>query len=116
MRKDTTARAIPKSVKLAVEKRDATADTEYWPCCLICGRPAPPEAPWAFSCAHYISRAQEGLGVEENILTLCPECHHEYDQHGDRNGMREDFRKYLKSKYPDWDESKLIYRKDGYEK
>ena len=28
---------------------------------------------------HYISRAQGGLGIEENVVTGCQECHHEYD-------------------------------------
>ena len=76
--------------------------------CVYCTAPGNPEA-------HFIPRAQGGLGVEQNILTLCRRCHDLYD-HGTRpfrEGMREYFRDYLKSKYPDWDETKLIYRKDS---
>ena len=29
--------------------------------------------------AHYISRAHGGLGIEENIVTLCLDCHNNYD-------------------------------------
>ena len=108
MHKDTKARSIPQKVKLAVAARDSI---DGWPCCIKCGRPAPCYNSTAFSNAHFISRAQGGLGIEENILTLCPECHMEYDQHGDREEIKQFFREYLMSKYPDWDESKLIYRK-----
>ena len=34
-----------------------------------------------------------------------------YDQTDNRETMGEFFKGYLQSKYPDWDESKLIYRK-----
>ena len=109
MHKDTIARAITKATKEAVAERDSVND---WPCCLFCGYPAPPENPTAFSCAHFMGRAQGGLGIEENILTLCPECHRLYDQSIRRERMRSFFRDYLKSKYLGWDESKLYYRKE----
>lgn len=63
--------------------------------------------------AHYISRAQGGLGIEENVLTLCPECHRRYDHTVDRHIMRPIFERYLKNKYPGWDEENLYYRKGG---
>lgn len=110
MRSDTKARAIPMAVKKAVAERDSF---DGHPCCIFCGYPAPVDKPTAFSCAHFISRAQGGLGtVEENILTLCPECHRRYDQTGPREEMRAYFREYLADHYPGWDESKLIYRKE----
>lgn len=96
MNRRTKALAISDKVKQTVLDRD-----EY---CVWCGRQGAPNA-------HYISRAQGGLGIEENILTLCTECHRRYDQSGDRRIMREYFREYLQSKYPEWDESKLVYRK-----
>ena len=73
-------------------------------CCVYCGRPGMPNA-------HFIARSHSGLGIEENILTLCVECHREYDQTINRPKMREYFKDYLKSKYPDWDETKLVYNK-----
>lgn len=55
-----------------------------------------------------------GLGIEENILTLCRLCHDAFD-----NGtatMRQEIgnycRDYLKALYPGWDEKNLIYRKE----
>lgn len=108
MRKDTKARAIPVEVKQAVAERDSF---DGWPCCINCGEPAPSERPTAFSCAHFISRAQGGLGIEENTLTLCPKCHYKYDQTTDRAILKQFFGRYLKEHYPEWDESKLVYQK-----
>lgn len=68
-------------------------------------------SPLAAPVAHYIARSHGGLGLEENILTLCSECHRAYDQSTKRKEMREFFRNYLKSRYPEWDEEKLIYRR-----
>lgn len=61
--------------------------------------------------AHFIARSQGGLGIEENIITLCPECHRLYDNSPMRRSIREELRRYLKSKYKDWDEKKLYYKK-----
>ena len=70
--------------------------------------------------AHFISRANGGLGIEENIVTLCTnftnnKCHYKYD-----NGTRQEreciggiIENYLKSKYPNWDKEKLYYKKEN---
>ena len=72
--------------------------------CVLCGRPGAPNA-------HYISRAQGGLGIEENGLTLCNECHRRYDQTEARPMLRVVFRKYLSGKYQGWNEENLVYKK-----
>jgi 5-methylcytosine-specific restriction endonuclease McrA len=92
----TKALEISSVVKQRVFERDG------W--CVWCGKQGQPNA-------HFIARSHGGLGIEENILTLCSECHRRYDQSTDRQKMREYFKSYLMSKYPDWDESKLIYKK-----
>lgn len=107
MRTDTKLKSIPIKVKKAVADRDSF---DGWPCCVYCGKPSP--EPTAWSNAHYVGRAQGGLGIEENTLTLCPACHRRYDQSERRESMRAFFKEYLKTKYPNWDESKLIYRKE----
>lgn len=108
MRKDTKAQDFAKAVKLRIAERDSVQD---WPCCVRCGRPAPPENRLAFSNAHYIPRSQGGLGIVENGLTLCPGCHREYDQTPSRGALRAFLRDYLQEHHPDWDESKLTYRR-----
>lgn len=96
----TIALSITPEVKRRVWVRDEGR-------CVWCGsKYANPEA-------HYIPRSKSGLGIEENILTLCRECHHSFDFGGAeiRNGMRAYFERYLRSIYPDWSEDKLVYRK-----
>lgn len=106
MRKDTKARDFDRRAKEAIAQRDSI---DGWPCCVFCGLAAPSELGW--SNAHFIARSQGGLGVPENGLTLCPECHRRYDQTTARPKMREFFREYLKSKHDGWDESNLYYKK-----
>lgn len=104
----TKALGITIAVKEAVAERDSF---DGHPCCLLCGTPAPVNNRLAFSCAHYISRAQGGLGVEENIVTLCPRCHMRYDQSTDREQIRAFLRRHLQEHYPHLDESNLTYKK-----
>lgn len=97
--KRAKACAIPASVKMIVTHRDEGR-------CIYCGKAGLPEA-------HFIPRSRGGLGVPQNILTLCRDCHDKFD-HGDRatrEGMREFFREYLQSHYSDWNENNLIYRR-----
>lgn len=98
MNKRTKALAISQAVKRKVYERDNG-------CCVLCG------SPYGQPNAHYISRAQGGLGIAENIVTLCWDCHRAYDQTSARYEIRDELRTYLQSKYPEWDEQKLYYRK-----
>lgn len=49
---------------------------------------------------------------DENVLTLCPKCHRQYDQTTSREEMRGYFREYLMDRYPEWNEQELVYRKE----
>lgn len=60
------------------------------------------------------------MGIERNIVTLCPSCHRAYDEgaHIQRLGKgttRESLYcylvSYLKGFYPDWNREDMIYRK-----
>ena len=92
---------ITKKVKDLVWERDGHK-------CIICG------SPYAMPNSHYIRRSQNGLGIEENIVTMCQRCHYMYDQGGDRQAIATYTERYLRSKYPDWNPEKLIYRKGEY--
>lgn len=68
--------------------------------------------------AHYIPRSQGGLGVEENIVTMCTDltenkCHSRFDKgtQEEREELGNIIESYLKSKYPNWNKEKLIYKK-----
>ena len=106
MRKSTKETDFGRSVKIAISERDSI---DGWPCCVNCGAAAP--APLVWSNAHFIPRSHGGRGIEENGLTLCPPCHRKFDQTVARKELKQFFRDYLKSKYPDWDEEKLYYRR-----
>lgn len=72
--------------------------------CIICGSYR------AMPNSHFIKRSQGGLGIEENITTMCITCHEAFDGTG-RKQLIPKVRAYLKSKYPEWDEQKLYYKK-----
>lgn len=92
---------IPKKVKEIVWERDGQR-------CIICGNHQ------AMPNSHFIRRSQGGLGIEENIVTMCMRCHSMYDQYIDRTAMENFVENYLRSKYPNWDKEKLIYKKENY--
>lgn len=95
--KRSKATDISAKVKKAVYERDNGM-------CIYCGRIGIPNA-------HYISRAKGGLGIEQNIVTLCIGCHHQYDNGELHEEIGAYIKKYLRAKYPDWNELDLIYKK-----
>lgn len=98
MHKRTKMVAIPPKVRQEVENRDGHR-------CIFCN---------SSNCrgeAHYIGRAQGGLGVPKNIITVCQSCHREMDNGKNTQRYREIAKKYLMSKYPDWDEEDLVFNK-----
>lgn len=97
MSKMSKACDISPKVKKAVYERDNGL-------CIICGAQGLPNA-------HYIPRSKGGLGIEQNIVTLCPQCHHDYDNGGKRKDYGTMIKAYLKFRYDDWDEEKLYYNK-----
>ena len=88
---------IPPQVKLKVFERDNGL-------CIICGEPGIPNA-------HYIRRSQGGLGIEQNVVTLCRKCHGRFDDGFYREDYGEKIKNYLSSIYPNWKEEDLIYNK-----
>lgn len=92
--------AISEEVKMKVWERDKHR-------CIYCLR----YIPWQFSCSHFVKRSQGGLGIEENIVTACPECHSRYDGSWEHSKMYEYTEKYLRKFYPDLDVNKLKYNK-----
>lgn len=59
--------------------------------------------------AHFIPRSKGGLGIEQNIVTLCLQCHHNLDQTTQRKELLELVKNYLMRKYHDWNEQHLVY-------
>ena len=97
MHKRTKAVAITPEVRQEVEERDGGR-------CIFCNAPGRGEA-------HFINRSQGGLGIPENIVTVCRYCHAQMDNGQATKLYRARAEEYLKSKYPTWDKSKLVYNK-----
>jgi 5-methylcytosine-specific restriction endonuclease McrA len=88
------------------EKTRATVHDRDRRRCVYCGRVNKP-----IELAHYISRAQGGLGIPQNLISLCMDCHGEYD--GERRRKMQGYLAgYLQAAYPGWNESGLVYRKE----
>lgn len=96
--KRTKATDIKPSVKSHVWDRDGQH-------CVVCGNHE------AMPNAHYIRRSKGGLGIPENVVTLCSKCHHEFDNGKNSIHYQAIIRDYLKTQYPSWNEQNLIYRK-----
>ena len=100
MHRETKATSISAATKKAVWARDFCR-------CVVCGSiNAGPHC-------HFIRRSQGGLGVEQNIWTGCDTCHMAFDSEGTDGPLHERMRDYFRTLYPGWDESKLVYKKEG---
>lgn len=91
---------ISPTVRKAVLQRDGER-------CILCGRQQGLQA------AHYISRARLGLGTPQNLVTLCVQCHFDYDNGKYHREHKKRIEDYLRAQYPEWDNAKLIYGKGG---
>lgn len=97
--KRSKALDISKSVKEAVWERDKG-------CCILCG-----EHFTAAPNGHYISRANSGLGIEQNVVTLCKKCHFKLDQTTFRTRLLIAVGHYLELKYPGFRDEDRKYKK-----
>lgn len=90
--------AIDKSTKIEVTLRDNGR-------CILC------HSPYGLPNAHYIPRSKGGLGIKENIVTLCPDCHYKMDQTEERKTLLGHVKRYLERFYPDFQDKDRIYKK-----
>lgn len=98
MHRETKFTSISAETKKKVWQRDFGR-------CVLCGSiNAGPHC-------HFVRRAQGGLGTEENIWTGCQRCHEAFDSEATDGPLHARMRDYFKTLYPQWDESKLKYKK-----
>ena len=98
---------INSEVRKIVKERDSFGYPPH-PCCILCG------SPLMLQIHHFIPRSLSGLGIPENLVTLCLPCHDRAD-HGkpqDRRDIERLIKEYLQGKYPDFDEAKLVYKRE----
>ena len=97
MNNRTKATSIPKKVREEVYARDKG--------CIICGSTS------NLTIAHYISRAKSGMGIRENLVTLCILCHHEMDNGKNTIEVTQKVREYLEKLYPEVTDEMRAYDK-----
>lgn len=96
----TKATSISMKVKKEVWERDNHK-------CIYCGKPVTVE----YANSHFIKRSQLGKGIPQNIVSACSLCHDKYDFGINVQAMANYTREYLKSKYENWNEEDLKYKK-----
>lgn len=99
--KRTKELAISKKTKLRVWERDNHR-------CIFCGK----LVTWHMANSHFIKRSHGGLGIEQNLLTNCEDCHHKFDDTTNRDEMFAHAERYLRYKYTDFDIDNLTYKKN----
>ncbi len=100
----SSKRAKACDIPIEVKKKVLVRDKGF---CVVCGQPGIPNS-------HYIKRSQGGLGIEQNVVCMCVECHNAYDNGKDEKKAKmihDKVKKYLKRQYKDWKEDNLYYKK-----
>lgn len=97
MTKRTKATSISGEVKRIVYARDNGE-------CIFCHSPGNPEA-------HVLPRSKGGLGVEENVVTVCRMCHELMDNSPYRAHFLEVARNHLRKFYEE--DAVIKYSKGG---
>lgn len=103
MRKHTQ---IDAKTAQAVRSRDVF---DEWPCCIACGKPSKDPQGKSLEIHHVVPRGIGGMGIEQNLVLLCHECHSKVTD-GDES-IHERCKEYLQSRYENWNESDQIYKR-----
>lgn len=95
--KRSKACAVSPEVRKRVLERDGHK-------CVRCGRS------FCLQIAHYIPRSLGGLGIEQNLVTLCLECHTK--EHNElHNEIDEMMRLWLENLYPNFTDNERRFKK-----
>ena len=94
---------ISPKVRERVKERDSFEGRQ---CCLYCG------SPYGVEIHHFIERSRGGMGIEQNLVSLCYQCHAKL--HSGDTEIKDFCWEYLHEKYPDYTERDLIFRKEDY--
>lgn len=73
--------------------------------CIVCG------SIHNLQIAHYVSRARGGLGIPQNLVTMCVQHHFDMDNGKYHKQLQKFVREHLNECYKDWDEKELYYDK-----
>jgi len=89
---------ITPKVRAEVYKRDGYR-------CIICG------SSYMLTVAHLVGRAQGGLAIKENLVTLEMSLHNEADNGKNTKEVKKKMREYLENLYPGFTDEQRKYNK-----
>ena len=95
-----------KACDISKRVRDEVLDRDKY-CCCVCG------SPYNLTMAHvFLNRSHQGLGVKENLATLCMKCHHSLDngKNAEHNGIKRVLHDYMNRLYPNLNIEELRYK------
>lgn len=95
-----------KHTQISQKTKDIVFARDYG-CCVYCGKPVHK----SLANAHIVPRSKGGLGIEQNIVTLCLQCHHDFDQTTKRAEYMKYMIKYISRFYEGWSEEAMKYKK-----
>ena len=104
MKPKSSKRAKAVDISTSVKKKVLVRDKGF---CVICGQAGIPNS-------HYIKRSQGGLGIEQNVVCMCINCHNDYDNGKDEKKVKmihDKVKKYLKRQYKGWKEEEKKKKK-----
>lgn len=96
MSKRTKATDISPQVRASVRNRDK------W--CIFCGK-------HGTDCCHLIPRSSGGLGIVQNLVLACRQCHVNMDFTKSRLVMLTHARKHLDKHYPNFEDKDRVFKK-----
>ena len=73
--------------------------------CIFCG------TIYSLTMCHVIPRSKMGLGIEQNLVSGCLNCHHEFDNTINRPKYMAIAKEYLKRFYPLFKDEDRVYKK-----
>ena len=66
----------------------------------------------AFQIAITSREVNGGLGIPENVVTHCPDCHYQFDFGQNSEWYKQKTKEYLQNYYGEtWNEKDLVYKK-----
>jgi len=103
MRRKTNIKSIlnfPQHVKDSMKLRDGR--------CVLCK-----SVKNKLSAHHFIYKSAFGMGIIENGVSLCIECHDDIHNHDPNYGLRDYVQQYLDTLYPEFDNNMRKLKKYG---
>lgn len=105
--KSKTNKEKVQALKISTTTYNKVLERDNYACvlCLMLGKHPNRKDHNILECHHYINKSHLGMGIEQNLVMLCKQ------HHLTETKYRNEIKKYLMSKYDNWNEEDLVFRK-----